>query len=162
MFAITVLLVILGSIALGVGIYLVVRLGRFPVDYTTVEHPVPPVAFPFEPLNDLGAELSRRFEPNPIRKMPLIKLAAAGYFKSDTNVFYHPADNTVYFKDTYANQASPESLGAAMMRGLIQCWLWQYRAELLGGMKIDARTFDACNEVAAALMGIRNMKAYTT
>jgi hypothetical protein len=130
------------------------RVGRIPKEFVTVDYPVPKVAFPFEPLTELATECSNKFAAFPLRTVPKVMLAPAAYFSKKDEAIYHPATDHIYFKDSYANSATPESLADTMTQQLTHAWLWQHRHTLLNGLKIDNRTFTACYDVALAFVGV--------
>jgi hypothetical protein len=146
---------LLALVCFGFGIWFQRKVGDVPRNFTSVDYPVPQVAFPFEPLNELVAECAKKFEHYPLRSIPVIKLSPASYLPKNANVIYHPKSNQIYMNDKYAAAVTPESLADTISSQLVYAWLWQHRQSLFGDLKLDERLFTACQDVGAALLGLR-------
>jgi hypothetical protein len=150
-------------ISLGLGIWSQVTLGRMPKNYPALDYPIPTVAFPFEPLTELATECATRaFTELPLSRIPAVVICPAASLSTKEGAFYHPSNDHIYFKDTFANAASPEVLTETMTRQLLHAWLWQHRQSILGDLKIDPRTFDACYEVASVFVGVKKSRPSQT
>jgi hypothetical protein len=158
------LLIVIASLAILTALSIYVgHSAKFPLRQTLkamLSPTKPNVAFPFEPLTELAEECSRRFAAYPLKRVPSVYLSPAAYFAGDVPAFYHRGSASIYFKDTFANEATPQHLAEQMMYQLIHAWMDQNLYFPVDNPKHDK--YEACFTTAKRLLGLEKTLDCTT